>query len=268
MGWLGKRPFDTEIGPETHDDQPGPLLRHAKIGGVENAHRYPVRQFRRPALQCPMLPQPICMIDPALILPSGQLGESQMSEYVFQVSGEGGALEASHVFEYKRSWSQLAHSANRLREHVAPVEGAMVLSAEGKWLAWRPARYEINFGCKRLVTQIANIAFAQSPALHCGMIRLLVGAYRRAGMPVPVNHQFMAESGPAQSHAETASAHEQFDRPQSPSSLKNAPMRRLDRRSRLIPPSRNSATARPTGKFGMASTKQYTIPKPPSKSHF
>ena len=97
----------------------------------------------------------------------------------------------------------------------------MVLSAERKRLAWRPARHEIDFSPKGTIVQLPHVAFPERPSLHGGMSGRLVCPDRRARMTIPVSHKFMTESRLAETHAETAGPHKQLNRLQLPVSPRN-----------------------------------------------
>ena len=84
----------------------------------------------------------------------------------------------------------------------------MVLSAERKRLARRPARHEIYFSPEGTIVQIPHVAFPERPSLHGRMSGLLIRPDRRARVTIAVSHKFMTESRLAETHAETAGPHE------------------------------------------------------------
>ena len=84
----------------------------------------------------------------------------------------------------------------------------MVLAAQRKRLAWRPPRDEVDSGAERAIIDISHIALTKRPSCDGGMNSRLVFANRLAGVPVPIDNEFVLEACLLDAHSEPAGAYE------------------------------------------------------------
>ena len=135
-----------------------------------------------------------------------------MEQDLVEVLGEGGAREALHVLEDERARTGLAHSANRLRKHVALVQEAAVLAAHGKGLARRTADDQVD-AVEGVVLEVLDVAFRHvRPMADRRDLVLLVVADGVAGVRVPLDHSVTAHIVAGKPERQPAHAREQFDR--------------------------------------------------------
>jgi len=218
---LREVPLDPGVRAEADKEDALAPLGNAIICRVQNPHHHPIAQ----ALLCPLgvLVLEAREVGQPFFVPLGnEIGIGQLQTDVFEVVRKAAAREPLHVFEDERSRSELAHGADRLREHVPAIEERPVASAHRERLAGRSARHQVNGAVHRAEIELSNVALVDRPVRDRIEATFLVLAKGIAGPAVPVHDGGRSEARLAYADPKASSAYEEFDRSHHP---RNSPIR-------------------------------------------
>ena len=155
MRLVGRLPQRLLVRAEADKETPHALLRDAVVRRVHQLERHPVLS-RGAGLQLPF-PQPRQMIAPLLLRLPGQRRKLQLQQDVVELIGEGDARHALQVLKHECARMLLAHGAYSLREHIALVQEAAMLTAHRERPAGRPAGDQVD-ALESAVLEILDVA--------------------------------------------------------------------------------------------------------------
>ncbi len=189
-----KRPRNVNIRPETNDENTLATLRNSIVGCVEQPPYDAVPQLRLGAVRLDAL-QTRKMFSPVFAISRNDSGIRELKHDVAEIFCEGFAKQTFDVFEYERARANLSHSTRSLGKKISAIPHRTMLTSDGKWLAGRPARDEVNTSIPRLKILIMNIALNERPVPNEFVSSPLIRADGLAGMVIIFEHGIVLETG-------------------------------------------------------------------------
>lgn len=150
------------------------------------------------------------MARPLLISARCDLWKTELVDDVAEVVGECAAEQAFDVLKDESLGLDFANRPHGLREHVAVVPVAVVLTAQREGLAGGTAGYEINAPFVGSKVVRADIALDDSPIASVPRSRAGVQPQGIAGVPVPFNECFVREARAAGTYRQPTRASEKL----------------------------------------------------------
>lgn len=155
---VGECPAGVDIRPEADEDDALTLLRNSKIGGVQEPMNHAV--FNLAARGVVPIKSPK-VIGPILVSAFRDGRMLQLQEDIPEIVGERLPRQTLHVLEDESPRPRLPNDAGGLAPHVAIVVMGAVKPANGKRLAWRPARHDIGRALVAREIQRADIGLGR-----------------------------------------------------------------------------------------------------------
>ena len=134
------------------------------------------------------------MVFPSFIGVTNNARVLKLQQYVLEVMGEAFAKQTAHVLKHKGTRAHLSHNTDSLGKHVPLVTMALVLAAQGKWLARRAPGNKVNLPSELAEIQQANVLLYDRPVSQKGDTRIAVGKKRVARVAVPFHNGCVPET--------------------------------------------------------------------------
>ena len=151
------------------------------------------------------------MRQPTFVRPLNNFREAELQDHVLEKLGERRAKQSPNVFNEERLSVVSPHGPNNFGKEVPSVARPAVLAADGKWLARRPSRDQIDpFEGPKV--EISDISFMQRPAVNWVKLPPLVLADRFASVVIPFKYRVMMESSKGRSECEATGPRKELDR--------------------------------------------------------
>jgi hypothetical protein len=146
------------------------------------------------------------MIGPVFTRISSNLWVGKLQSNVLEVASKGRSGKTLDILEEEGPRLYLSNGANGLGEHIALIGMSAVLPSQGKGLAGRPTRDNIDAARKGPEVKVSHIIFDQRPLGHGKQSSRLILPNGVTAITIPFNDSRSLKTGTAYSHAKTTSA--------------------------------------------------------------
>ena len=133
-----------------------------------------------------------------------------------QISTKLGPGQTSHILKQEPKGTNLAHSADRLRPHIAMIVVAAMLSTYTERLTRRAASHQVHTDVLTPV-YFPDVSPDNWPILDVRHTSCTIVEHCRDGIAVPFDHQIMVESRSGKPQPKAATPGKQFDAAHDPS---------------------------------------------------